>query len=554
MKKLAAAILLACAAQAHGATYYVDTSCANNGNGQSMDCAASGGGTGAYNVMSSISSSADGQVEIAIGNTVYLKGLNTASWNPGGVVGNFVGTYFQLRCDHPSGSGGFSVGSGTIIGIGGGSRNGIKIGPGCSFGGGAANGISLGSSSGINGGFQIFDNDFIGLTSAGIAIEPAQDATNQDIKIFDNSFTNIGVSTAGLSAPLGEGVRLAPARNASGTVSGLVQRVEIFNNTFTATLEKGRYGVSAYPCTTCSLAERATSGRVRELSVYNNRFTGDFNFSAINFSNDVDDSVVAANSFDGTFGGAVIHVGGQGTIGTCNASSDNNVIRDHRRGSGTPVSGGIITPWNPADGAGIMADECAAGTKIRRNEVTGNAVAGIYLNDADNTVMDSNIVYLNGDNEIHVHGIGINFLARRNSTYHDASSPSGVADQGLDGWQIDGTVGTGTTLTGNLIICGPNVPKCVDADVAITESYNAIYHPDSSKRAEGFTPAGTDVVADPGVSGGTTRFATAQDFCPLTGSAIKNVGTVLGIPDFYRHTEPATPNIGALNTACGNKP
>ncbi len=588
-----------------GTTFYVRVGCANNGNGATSDCAASGGAAGAYNVMSSITSSADGQVELAVGNTVYLIGQSTVAWNPGGITATFNGSYFTLRCDHSAGSGGFSVSSGAAITFGGGSRTSFDVGQGCTFNGGGTTGLLINNGSYV----RFHGATCTNLTSACAAIEPTQDGVASYIDIYDNTASNIGadygefssdpgawaantayglgayrrpttangyayeVTTAGTSGgsaptwsttvggttadgtvvwttrtPTGEAFRIAPARNASGTAPGLANYIRIFNNDVTATTGGGRYGVSAYPCSACSLAERLTSGQVRFLSVFGNTFRGDYLYHAINFTNDVDDSGMWDNTLDGTFGASALHVGGQGTYGTCNASTDRILIADH------VVSGGVVNAFNPSDGAGIYADECATYVRILRNAIHDNAVAGIYLNDADNVTATGNVMWNNGDNAVHIHGAGINFVAQHNSSYHTASSPSGVAEQGTDGWQIDGSVGAGTTLTDNAIKCASTVRKCVDADVAITETYNSIYHPTSGDRAEGFTPDATDLSADPQFSDAAPT--SADGFCLKPTSPLLAAGTYIGAwaTGYGGQDLGKPPAIGARGLCLGRAP
>src|ERR1035437_1344671 len=61
-------------AKASGTTYYVDNSCANNGNGTAQTCASSPGGAGPFNSIANAQSAVTGNQS---GNSVLLKDGDT---------------------------------------------------------------------------------------------------------------------------------------------------------------------------------------------------------------------------------------------------------------------------------------------------------------------------------------------------------------------------------------------------------------------------------------------------------------------------------------------
>lgn len=501
---------------------------------------------------------------VARGDTLFVCGPvgNGGAFNLNVGVGTGDGVSFftinGLAAESGCAPGGWVLTGATVgVQVGGGGRNNVRV-RGIYVIGGSI-GANLGPGSAVtNSNFVVELSTFSQMTDSGVKLNAAADGTLSGVVIRQNQCSMIG--TAGPPTPIGQCVAATPSVKGAGAASGLVTGVDVYENVMRCAPLAGRYGVSFYPPYTAA----DVSGRVRASRIYRNQFIGPCLYHAINLNTDTDGVDTFANSFVGTFGGAVIHVGGIGDLavnkeaGCGFATSDGNIVRDHRGGSGSAVMGGVSNPFNPADGAGIYLEECTTGSQVLRNEIRDNEVAGLYFNDADSALVQGNVIADNGDNEVHVHGISNGNVLDHNSIAHSGERPTPFSDQGRDAVQIDATVTTQTTLTRNLIICGPKVPKCVDADSTVVESQNLIYtlNPTpgatGSSRAEGFTPDPSDINADPMLAGGLAP-VLPQHFCPKAGSPLLGAGTYVGawVRDFYGVPVDNPPSIGAIGRNCG---
>lgn len=507
------------------ANYYVRPECTNNGNGTAETCAAGGGGVGAYNVMSSITSTADGQVELARGNTVWLIGTSTAAWNPAGVAAGDGASNFLLRGDHALGAGRFDGQNAiaTLMALSGSGRNNIEI-RGIEFTGATGSCITTGTNTNL-----VFDDIVIpdaGCGTNGIAINGG----GTGIEVRGSSFGAFGPS----NNSTGGAIYIQPA---NGTA---VADVRIHGNTFVGDKGVGRYGVSAYPPGT---------GTVAGLRVFENAFRGSYAYMPINVQNDVDGSHIVDNDIAVTAAQGGVHVGGQGTIGACSVTTDDTQIYDN-----SIVGTGASSQGSGDDtGNAIYPDECSVRTQARRNRLYGNGVAGIYLNDSADGVFESNVIWANGSNGVNVHGV-----SDGNQFMHNSISGLGAtfgvgAAQGRDVVQFDATAGNTTpNVLRNNVIVGDS-GKCVDVDGSgayLTESHNAVFG--CPTLVEGFTQTnGTN--ADPRFVGGANP-TTAEGFKPFATSPLCGAGYPSPAKYDYegiRFGNP--PNIGAYGTCTAGR-
>ena len=493
--------LLCWSVGAWGADYYVRPACANNGDGTAETCAASGGSAGAYNVMSSITSTADGQVELTRGNTVYLIGTSAAAWNPGGVAAG-DGTPFVLRGDHELGAGGFAGSQTTWISISGTNRRNITL-LNLSFSGATGTCISIGTA-----------ND---ITVDGITIPAGGCGTHGVAMVADGTTIEIKNSTFGYVGPAenntGGMVYAAPATGT--TVAGLL----IHDNVFVGDNGFGRYGVGLYP---------PDDGTITGAEVYDNAFTGSYSYMPITVQNDVDGAKVYDNTISVTAAQGGIHIGGQGTIGACPVTTDNALVY------GNSVTGTAATTQGTGDdsGIGLYADECSVGTQMYRNQSYGNAIAGLYLNDSATGDFYSNLLWGNGSNCINVHGISDGNAFEHNTCDNTGATFGGGAGQGRDAVQQDNTAGNSTAnIFRNNVIIG-DAAKCFDVDGDpgyVSESFNLIYG--CPTLVEGFTQTG-GLNADPLLAGGSAP-TTAAGHRPAANSPLCGAGTyIAGARDF----------------------
>ncbi|MBK9125221.1 MAG: right-handed parallel beta-helix repeat-containing protein [Chloroflexi bacterium] len=494
---------------AGAATYYVRPACANNGNGTTEECAASGGGTGAYNVMSSIASTADGQVELARGNTVYLIGSQTAAWNPGGVGTGDGASDFILRGDHPAGAGGFDgQGSVSILtNIGGASRNNIT-----------------------------FRNLYLRNATGNCAVIGNAVNTSTDIEFIGITIDNCGTSGLQLTGPLAspviqgitcsrigdaddEAVSCVNATPAAGvSITGLI--VDDINCAGNA---KGRYCVNLYPPTTGGATGTIPSAYIGDVEC-----SGEFYLSCINVQNDVDGTEITEIMTTASFAAPVgIHIGGQGTIGACPVTTDGTYTHD------VYLRGGRQNDVQTADASGFYPDECSTNWIGERIRATDNDIAGVYLNDTAGGVLRSSISWANGDNALHVHGVSDN-NSFFNNTFVNLNPYGTGTDQGSDVVQLDGGAGTTTpnVLRNNVIVGNAN--KCMDVDGSsayVTESRNLIQG--CATLVEGFTQT-SGLTIDPLFLGGPNP-TTVEGFRLSAGSPGAGGGTDLGdeIADYF---------------------
>ncbi len=497
-------LLLALAwGQAWGATYYVRPACANNGNGTTEDCAASGGGAGAYNVMSSITSTADGQVELARGNTVYLIGTSTAAWNPGGVATGDGASDFVLRGDHSAGTGGFDGGGAVAIlsNISGTSRNNITF-RSLYFRNATGNCIVLGNGTNTNTDIEFYDLDIDTCGTSGLQVTGPATTVIVD-----------GIDCAGIADVADEAagcVNVTPA--AGNTVSGLsVSDVTCAGNGF------ARYCVNMYPPTNGVSATGIVSAPVVDTV----RCSGEFYLACVNGTNDVDNAVVRNVDTRGMTAPVGIHIGGQGTIGACPVTTDGWRVSD------SVVTGGQRNSAQPGDASGFFPDECSTTWLGERIEAYDNDIAGIYLNDTTTGVLRGSISYGNGDNALHIHGVsdGNTF---ENNTFAGFNPYGTGSDQGSDVVQSDSTAGNTTpnVFTNNAIVGNAN--KCFDVDGSaayVTETYSAVHG--CPTLSEGYTPGTGSITSLPDFIGGTAP-TTADGFCLETDSPLLAAGTYIG--------------------------
>lgn len=502
--------------------FFVRPACPNNGNGTAENCASSGGGVGAYNVMSSITSTADGQVELARGNTVYLIGSSTAAWNPGGVGTGDGASDFILRGDHPAGAGGFDGQNSVAIltSIGGTSRNNIT-----------------------------FRNLYLRNATGNCAVLGNAVNTSTDIEFIDIDIDNCGTSGLQLIGPLAspvidgiecagigdiddDAVSCVNATPAAGvSITGLV-----IDDITCAGNAKGRYCVNLYPPIT-----GAATGTVPSAKISNVECSGMFWLSCINVQNDVDNTEIWNVTTTSTFEAPVgIHIGSQGTIGACPVTTDGTYTHD------VFLRGGRRNSVQTADASGFYPDECSTNWIGERILATDNDIAGIYLNDTAGGVLRSSISWANGDNALHVHGVSDN-NSFFNNTFVNLNPYGTGSDQGSDVVQLDGGAGTATpnVLRNNAIVGNAN--KCMDVDGSsayVTESHNLIFG--CPTLVEGFTQT-SGLNVDPQFVGGKFNPMEIQlrprVGSPLIGAGV-NVG--IGINDFDGNQFELTPTIGAF--------
>lgn len=515
-------LLVLFALPAWGAEYYVRPACANNGNGTAEDCASSGGGVGAYNVMSSITSTADGQVELARGNTVWLIGSQTAAWNPGGVATGDGASDFILRGDHPAGAGGFD-GQGAIAiltQVGGASRNNITY-RSLYLRNATGNCSVVGNGTNSNSNINFIDIDIDGCGSSGIQLTGPIAGMSID-----------GVSCAEIGDTDDEAVSCVNATPAAGvSITGLVvDDIACSGNS------KGRYCVNLYPPTT-----GGATGTVVSPKVSNVTCSGVFWLACVNWQNDVDDAevwnVTTAADFRAPVG---IHFGGQGTIGACPVTTDRAYVHD------VYLSGGERNSAQPGDASGFFPDECSAGWVGERIRATDNDLAGIYLNDSTGGTLRASVAWGNGDNALHIHGVsdGNTFV---NNVFSGMNPFGNGSDQGSDVVQQDTDAGNTTpNVLRNNVILG-NANKCMDVDGSsayVTESHNDIFG--CPTLVEGFAQT-TGLSADPLFVGGTSP-TTIDGFRLKPNSPLIGAG-VVGAKYDYDNTRCGNPsNIGAFCT------
>jgi hypothetical protein len=505
------------------ADYYVRPACASNGDGTAVTCAASGGAAGAYNVMSSITSTADGQVELARGNTVYLIGSQVAAWNPGGVAtGTGVGD-FILRGDHSEGAGGFDGNDSVSIlsNIGGSSRNNIQF-RSLYFRNATGNCIATGNRTNTNTNIDFIDITITNCNTSGLQVTGPSSGLTID-----------GITCSEIGDADDEAVSCVNVTPAAGNVVAtlVINDIECEGN------NKGRYCVNLYPPTT-----GGATGTVPAAKISNVTCSGIFWLACINVQNDVDDTEIAnittASDYEAPVG---IHIGSQGTIGACPVTTSGTYTHD------AYLRGGRVNPSQPADAAGFYPDECSTNWIGERIYATDNDLSGIYLNDTAGGILRSSISWANGDNALHVHGVSDNntFI---NNTFANRDPYGSISEQGSDVVQQDATSGTTTAnVYKNNIIVG-NANKCMDVDGSsayVSESYNNIYG--CPTLTEGFTQA-SGLNADPLFV--QTTPSTTEGFRLAAGSPLFNAGVYWGhFVDFEGLDTQIPPNIGAYQNS-----
>lgn len=514
---------------AWGATYYVRTACANNGDGTTGDCAASGGAAGAYNVMSSITSTADGQVELARGNTVYLIGSSTAAWNPGGVGAGDGASDFVLRGDHSLGAGGFD-GQGSVAilsNIGGSSRNNITF-RSLYFRNATGNCVVVGNGTNTNTDIEFYDLDIDTCGTSGVQVTGPAATVVVD-----------AIDCAEIGDTVDEAVACVNVTPAAGnSVTGLsVSEATCAGN------GKGRYCVNMYPPTNGISA----TGTVPSPVIDAVRCSGEFYLACVNGTNDVDNAVVRNVNTVGMTAPVGIHVGGQGTIGACPVTTDGWRVSD------SVLTGGRRNSVQTGDASGFFPDECSTTWLGERIEAYGNDIAGIYLNDTATGILRGSVSYGNGDNALHIHGVSDGNKFEHNT--FTGFDPYGTgSDQGQDVVQQDAGAGTTTpnTFTNNAVV--GNSPKCFDIDGSaayVTESFSAVFGCDAL--AEGVT-LDTPVTDSPDFTGGSTP-TTAVGFKLNANSPLRGTGMDLNlgnIPDHGNRAFSHPPSIGAWEAASGD--
>lgn len=494
-------LLLLVAGEAGAAEYVVRTACTNNGDGTVETCAASGGAVGAYNVMSSITSTADGQIELARGNTVYLIGSSAAAWNPGGVNAGDGVSNFILRGDHALGAGGFDGGGavGTLSALSGASRNNITF-KNLYFRGSTSSCITTGTNTNI-----LFDGITIpdgGCATHGIAINGG----GNTIEIKNSLFGYVGPDANNT----GGAIYAQPA--ASTTITTLL----IHDNSFTGNNDFGRYGVGLYPPDT---------GTVTGAKIYDNTFAGSYSYMPITAQNDVDGTQIYDNEINVTAAQGGIHVGGQATTGDTGLIGDCPVTTDDTRVYDNIVVGTGPTTQGSGDdsGNGIYPDECSQRTIVERNEIHGNGLAGIYLNDSHSGVFSGNVVWGNGSNALNIHGKSNGNLFSGNTFDNLGATFGNGATQGRDAVQQDSTAGntTANTIKNNAIV--GDTAKCFDVDGSssnVSESHNGVYG--CPNLVEGFTQT-SGVTSAPDFIGGSNP-TTPEGFRPTDDSPLCAAG------------------------------
>lgn len=527
-----------------GTVQYVNRSCSVNGDGTVSTCVGGGtsGGSGSPGAPGAFNT-ATSTLTVASGNTSLFCGAYNAAYSVPGV--SYTSGQHTLSGACPGNPGTSNT---TFITFGGGSRAHIKIEDFTFTGGSVA--INLTGASGNSTDNVIRRITCTDLTSACIQLNPSADTTISTTEIYDIDCTNIGTGgaddgitygTAGDGIgdhPLGACVSVVGAAQGGGTASGLSTGILIHDIDCYSDGLVGRYCVSLYPPDNLT-----TGGRVRASKVYNVHASGTFRFPFINWTNDVDDLEVFNNTCEGTQSGAILHSGGQGSFSTAAlAFTDRSWVHDNHL-----ECRAVVTQDHTADAQGLYPDGGSESGIWERNSTHDNAMAGIYFYYANGHTFRSNITWGNGNNALHMHGVSdSNSFINNTFSCLNKVTPSGSGEAGSDCAQIDGTVVTGPTLKNNIIVGDSNVPKCLDADVAITESYNNIYGCSTRVELASGSIDASDLNVDPGWVGGTAP-KNAEGFCLASTSSLLGAGTATGfyIPTIGGENFTNPPPIGA---------
>lgn len=503
-------LFLGIASQAHGAEFWTANVSQGTGDGLSPENAIGWSTNTVAGLMGGT---------LRTGNTVYVCGTltSTSTWNPGGVsdLGGFLkisGNATESGC--AEGGWDQDFGGSTLVAIGGTSRANIWL-DNLFFRDCTSNCVQA---DGTN--IMVTNSTFYNSLDNHIRIGTLR---ADNITVTGNTFYDWGNSTISAEGA----VNITPA-----TSTG-VTNVQVINNTFTGN-GVARYAVSNYPL---------SNGTSTDTVIRGNTFLGSYSSSPVNVSNNATNTLIEKNDFTNmtSAGGVVIHTGGQGGVGACPTRTFGTIIQDN-----IGVHGAIYNEGNQFDASGILVDECSFATQVLRNETYDNENSGIYLNDADGTVVVGNTTWGNGHNCINLHGTSTNNVFYNNSCYHNPTNPANTANNGLDGVQVD-SISTGNVFRNNIFFGGAIASastsiKGIDADATITASNNNVYGFGTLR--EGFTDTnGTSVY--PNFKGGS--IPNSSDDFKLTTNELGSGGYSLlpkGTDQTGRVFEPSR-SVGA---------